>query len=125
MRISDWSSDVCSSDLNQVLHEQVVLLTVVTEDVPRVGAQDRLTIELMDQGFCRIFAHYGFMQTPNIPVALRFAEELGVKIDLERTTYYLGRESVIPSDRSEEHTSDLQSLMRNSYAVFCWTKNKI
>src|SRR3546814_1225611 len=96
---------------NQVLHEQVVLLTVVTEDVPRVGAQDRLTIELMDQGFCRIFAHYGFMQTPNIPVALRFAEELGVKIDLERTTYYLGRESVI---RSEEHTSELKSLMRIS-----------
>jgi KUP system potassium uptake protein len=83
---------------NQVLHEQVVLLTVITEDVPRVGAQDRLSIEPMELGFSRLFLHYGFMQTPNIPVALRLAEEQGLRIDLEKTTYYLGRESVIPSD---------------------------
>ena len=83
---------------NQVLHERVLLLTVITEEVPRVGAHDRLTVESFDQGFHRIYVHYGFMQTPNVPVALRLAEELGMTVDLEHTTYYLGRESIIPSD---------------------------
>ena len=83
---------------NQVLHTQVVLLTVFTEDVPRVGAHERLTIENLGQGFHRVFVHYGFMQTPNIPVALRLAEETGLELDLDHVTYFLGRESVIPTD---------------------------
>ena len=83
---------------NQVLHTQVVLLTVFTEDVPRVGAQDRLTIENLGQGFHRVFVHYGFMQTPNIPVALRLAEGMGLELDLDHVTYFLGRESIIPTD---------------------------
>ena len=83
---------------NQVLHTQVLLLTVITEDVPRVGAQDRLTVEELGQGFHRVLVHYGFMQTPDIPVVLRLAQELGLDMDLERTTYFLGRESVIPTD---------------------------
>jgi KUP system potassium uptake protein len=83
---------------NQVLHTQVVLLTVITEDVPRIGAHERLTIEELGQGFHRIFVHYGFMQTPNVPVALRLAEELGLELDHDRMTYFLGRETVIPTD---------------------------
>jgi KUP system potassium uptake protein len=83
---------------NKVLHSQVILLTVITEEVPRVGAHERLTIEDLGQGFHRIYVHYGFMQTPHIPVALRLAEELGLEIDLDRTTYFLGRESIIPTD---------------------------
>ena len=83
---------------NCVLHEQVLLLTVVTEDVPRVAAADRLKFEELEQGFWRVYVHYGFMQMPNIPVVLRFAEELGLKIDLNHLTYYLGRESLIPTD---------------------------
>lgn len=84
---------------NQVLHNKVFLLTVFTEDVPRVGAQDRLTIEDLGQGFWRVHLHYGFMQTPNVPVALRFAEEeMGLDVDLDRTTYFLGRETIIPTD---------------------------
>jgi len=84
---------------NQVLHEQVLLLTVMTEDVPRVRAEDRLTVEHLGQGFHRVHVHYGFMQTPNIPVALRLIdEEEGLNIDLEKTTYYLGRENIIPAD---------------------------
>jgi KUP system potassium uptake protein len=83
---------------NQVLHGQVLLLTVITEEVPRVGAHERLEIEDLGQGFNRIFVRYGFMQTPNVPVALRLAEELGLEIDLERITYFVGRESIIPTD---------------------------
>ncbi len=83
---------------NQVLHERVILLTVQTEDVPRVAAAERIEVEEMEQGFWRIYVHYGFMQMPNVPVALRFCEEFGLKIDLDHVTYYLGRE-IADSDR--------------------------
>jgi KUP system potassium uptake protein len=82
---------------NQVLHEQVVLLTVVSNDVPRVPAAKRLVISSFSLGFYRVFVNYGFMQSPNLPVALRECERLGLKLDLEKTTYYLGRETLIPS----------------------------
>jgi KUP system potassium uptake protein len=84
---------------NQVLHDQVLLLTVVTEGVPHVGASDRLTVEDLGQGFHRILVRYGFMQMPHIPVALRLAEERGLDIDREHMTYYVGRESVIPTQQ--------------------------
>ncbi|MBS1200190.1 MAG: potassium transport protein Kup [Proteobacteria bacterium] len=84
---------------NQALQEQVILLTVLTEDVPRVGAHERVHVEDLGQGFHRVLIHYGFMQTPNVPVALRLAEELGLKLDGECTTYYVGRETIIPSAR--------------------------
>lgn len=83
---------------NQVLHEQVLLLTVITEDVPRVSAQDRLRVKTLGEGFHRIHLHYGFMQSPDIPVALRLADELGLSIDLDSLTYYVGRETIIPTD---------------------------
>ena len=82
---------------NQVLHEQVLLLTVATEGVPHVGASERLTVEDLGQGFHRVLVRYGFMQIPHIPLALRLAEERGLDIDGEHTTYYVGRESVIPT----------------------------
>ena len=84
---------------NQVLRERVILLTVQTEDVPRVAAAERLRVEEMEQGFWRIFVHYGFMQMPNVPVALRFCEEFGLKVDVDHLTYYLGRESLIPTEQ--------------------------
>lgn len=83
---------------NQVLHQQVLLLTVIIRRVPRIGAQERLSIEDLGQGFHRVLVHYGFMQSPNIPVALRLAEELGLELDLERMTYFLGRQSIIPTE---------------------------
>jgi len=82
---------------NQVLHEQVVLLTVITNDVPRVPASERLEVSQLRQGFYRVFAYYGFMQSPNVPVALRECERYGLNVDLDKTTYYLGWETLIPS----------------------------
>lgn len=83
---------------NKVLHEQVVLVTVITEEVPRVPAAERLEVMELSSGFHRIIVHYGFMQSPNVPVALRACETLGLKIDLDTTTYYLSRASLIPTD---------------------------
>ncbi|MDA3920154.1 MAG: potassium transporter Kup [Salinisphaera sp.] len=82
---------------NQVLHRQVVLLTVHTRDIPWVSAAERLEIEDLGRGFYRLQVYYGFMQVNNVPVALRFAEEYGLTLDVEQMTYYVGRETLIPT----------------------------
>jgi KUP system potassium uptake protein len=82
---------------NQVLHEQVVLLTVVTEELPRVPAADRVEVTLLPHGLARVLVHYGYMQSPNVPVALRECEPFGLRVDVERTTFYLGRETLLPT----------------------------
>jgi KUP system potassium uptake protein len=82
---------------NQVLHEQVILLSVVTKEVPRVSAEKRLEVIKMEQGFSQVIVNYGFMQSPHVPVALRECESFGLKVDLDTTTYYLARETLIPS----------------------------
>jgi KUP system potassium uptake protein len=85
---------------NRVVHEQVILLTVDTAEVPYVPAGERLEVELLGQGFCRIVAHYGFMQDPNVPRALALASSDEFPIDPMKTTYFLGREKLIPAGRS-------------------------
>jgi KUP system potassium uptake protein len=82
---------------NQVLHERVVL-HVSIEDAPRVPASERLHLQTLDQGFFRIEVHYGFMQSPNLPAALRLCEKFGLKLTLDEATYYLGRETLVPSN---------------------------
>ncbi|WP_223913403.1 potassium transporter Kup [Geobacter sp. AOG1] len=84
---------------NQVLHEQVIILTVLTEEVPRVPAAERVSVTVMPLGFARVIVRYGFMQSPNVPVALRQCESLGLSVELEHTTYYLARETVISTPR--------------------------
>jgi KUP system potassium uptake protein len=82
---------------NQVLHEQVILLTVVTKEVPRVTAENRLEVIKMEQGFSQVIVNYGFMQSPHVPVALRECETFGLKVNLDSVTYYLSHETLIPS----------------------------
>lgn len=82
---------------NHVLHEQVILLSVVTREEPRVSAEKRLEVITMDQGVSQVIVNYGFMQSPNVPVALRECELFGLKVDLDSITYYLARETVVPS----------------------------
>ena len=81
---------------NQVLHQRAVLLTVVTERVPRVPPTARVEVENLGQDFYRVIVHYGFMESPNIPAALRSCKRLGLEFDLEQVTFYLGRETLIP-----------------------------
>ncbi|MCX7062112.1 MAG: potassium transporter Kup [Gammaproteobacteria bacterium] len=83
---------------NRVLHQRIVLLTVQTIDEPRVSAVDRLRGWGIAPGIYRLVIRYGFMQTPNVPVALRLSEQLGLDIDIDNVTYFLGRATLIPSD---------------------------
>jgi KUP system potassium uptake protein len=80
---------------NRVLHERNVLLTFVRPEVPFVSADNRVEIQNLGEGLCRIIARYGFMESPNVVSALRAAEEAGVPYVPEETVYVVGRENPI------------------------------
>jgi len=80
---------------NRVVHEHVVLLTIITEDVARVPAERRVRVEELPNGFRRAVAHYGFMETPDIPTLLERPELKDYSI--EYVTFFLGKETVMPS----------------------------
>ena len=81
---------------NKVLHERNVILTIVTDEVPQVAPEKRLETEKLGSGFYRLIAHYGFMEEPNVPELLSAACLDGDQVDLNRTTFFLSRETVVP-----------------------------
>jgi len=85
---------------NKVLHEQVVLLYIVTESVPEVRQDERVEVRDLGQGIFQVVGRYGFMQTPNVPDLLRSCRRKKLKVTLGETSYYLGRESLLTSGRS-------------------------
>jgi KUP system potassium uptake protein len=84
---------------NKVLHEKVVFLTVVTEDVPHVGGAQRVTVRRLGKGFHAVTARYGFMEDPSIDDVLAAARAHQLVIPIEGTTFFLGRETLVASDR--------------------------
>jgi KUP system potassium uptake protein len=84
---------------NKVLHETVVLLHVTTADVPHVPPGQRVSIERLTHGFVRVIVSYGFMDEPDVPEALLEARDQGLYLDPEDTTFFLGRETIIATDR--------------------------
>ncbi|WP_437880710.1 potassium transporter Kup [Pseudomonas sp. LRF_L74] len=84
---------------NQVLHEQVVLLTVVSEDEPRMPPERRFEVEAYGDGFFRVILHFGFMDEPDVPEALRLCHLNDLDFSAMRTTWFLSRETVISTKR--------------------------
>ncbi len=81
---------------NKVLHEQVVLLTVRTEEVPfLMDVRDRVSLEKLEEGFWRVQVHFGFMEKPDVPSALESVKEPGLRFNSMRTTYFIGRETIL------------------------------
>jgi KUP system potassium uptake protein len=85
---------------NHVLHQRVVLVTVLIEESPRIADEDRAEVIEVIEGITRIILHYGFMQYPTIFEGLKLACEQGKLpgIDLTDITYYIGRETIIPRE---------------------------
>ncbi|MCG6925665.1 MAG: potassium transporter Kup [Acidobacteria bacterium] len=77
---------------NKVLHEEVVVLTVVTEEIPYVASGERVEVESLGNGFHRISARYGFMQDPSVPHILAAAKSKGLELTVAETSFFLGRE---------------------------------
>jgi KUP system potassium uptake protein len=81
---------------NKIVHETVVVITVLTENVPRVAADKRREVSSLGQGFFRVRLHYGFMERPNIPRVLKSSSR-EFDIDLADTTFFLSRETLVAS----------------------------
>src|SRR3954454_13492565 len=85
---------------NHVLHQRVVLVTVLIEELPRIPDEDRAEVIEVIPGITRVILHYGFMQYPTIWEGLKLACDQGKLpgIDLADITYYIGRETIIPRE---------------------------
>jgi len=97
------------------LHERIIFVTVQIEDVPRVAAAERAEIKELEPGFYQIILRYGFMQNPNLPVALRFCEVLGLTIDPDNSTFYVGRDTIVMTDQASTLTR-----FKNGTFAFLW-----
>lgn len=84
---------------NQVLHDQVVLMHVRIQDIPYIGADQQVEVHGLADGFYQVILVYGFMDEPDIPGALERCWPLGLQTDPMRTSYFIGRETLIPTPR--------------------------
>ena len=85
---------------NKVLHERIIILQVDTMDVPVVSEANRVEVERLGKGFHTVIAHYGFTEQPDIPEALRACRPHGIAYDEMETSFFLGRETLVPSQHS-------------------------
>jgi KUP system potassium uptake protein len=86
---------------NKVLHEQVILLSIQSAETPFVPRAERMAVTSLGHGFFRVIARYGFMQTPNVPEILRLARAHGLIAEMQETSFYLGRESLLTSGQAK------------------------
>jgi len=96
---------------NQVLHEKVIVLTILYERVPRIPAKQRLKVEDLGLGIWRVEAHYGFMQKPDVPSILRRCCDAGLICDAQTASFFIGRETIVP-------TKDNLPLLQAKYFAF-------
>jgi KUP system potassium uptake protein len=85
---------------NKVLHERIVLLTVITERVPYVAEAARMVLEPLDKGFTEMSLHFGFAEAPAVPAALG-THRAKFPIDIAETSFFLGRETPVPTVQPE------------------------
>ncbi|MES2178856.1 MAG: potassium transporter Kup [Gemmatimonadota bacterium] len=84
---------------NRVIHERVVFLTVLTDDIPFVSDDQRVTVTVIADGFWRVVARYGFMEEPDVPAVMTMAASQGLPFRRDETTYFLGRETIISAEK--------------------------
>jgi KUP system potassium uptake protein len=83
----------------KVMYETAIALTVNFESIPRVASRDRIELAKLAEGFWHITVHFGFIQVPDIPAALRLAKARGCPVNLEDAIYFGARDAVICSKR--------------------------
>ena len=85
---------------NKVLHERVFIVSVNTEQTPRVSPDKRYEIEKLSEDFTKVTLHFGFMESPRVPAALATMRKAGLKFDIMTTSFFLGRRSLKESPNS-------------------------
>jgi KUP system potassium uptake protein len=83
----------------KVLHERVVICSVNVADTPFVSKAKRITVDKLGKGFFAVRISYGFIETPDIPEALNLARAQGLALEPDATTYFLGRETLVPGEK--------------------------
>jgi KUP system potassium uptake protein len=83
---------------NKVIQERIVLITVIFEDVPHVGADRRVAVEPLGQGFYRVTMRFGFMEEPDVPAALALLNDTPTPFDPRSGPFFISRTKVIPSE---------------------------
>ncbi len=86
---------------NKVLHERVLLMSFVSDEIPTVPETERVEIKPLTEGFLQVLVRYGFMESPDMAAVLRILEARGLSIKLMETTFYLGRETLLPTGKSK------------------------
>ncbi len=84
---------------NKTLHEKVVFVTLVTEEIPHVAAADRVEVRSLGEGCWVVTGHHGFMQEPNVLEVLGRCRAHGLEVDIHQATFFLGRETVLATRR--------------------------
>ena len=84
---------------NKVLHEQVLFLSVLTEERPHVPEGERVRVEPLAEGFFAVEVRYGFMEDPDVPQVLRRLDAHDIEVNLGAVTYFLGRETILSTKR--------------------------
>ena len=82
---------------NKVLHQTNLFVTVCNHEVPRIALAERLQVESLDHECWQVVVHYGFKDEPDLPRALAPLREQGVQLDAMITSYFLSRDTVIPT----------------------------
>jgi KUP system potassium uptake protein len=84
---------------NKVLHERILILTVVIDEVPFVDLEDRIEVVDLGENFYRMILRYGFMQQPDVPATLKIVENCGPQIKMMDTSFFLARQTLLASER--------------------------
>jgi KUP system potassium uptake protein len=80
----------------KAIHAQVAVVTVKIDDIPHVPQAQRVSVEQLHSGFWRVRVHFGFMDVVDLPAALEWCAESGLELDMMDTSFFLGRETLIP-----------------------------
>jgi KUP system potassium uptake protein len=102
---------------NKVLHETVILLSIVTEEVPEVPLGEKFRMEALGLGFHRVRASYGFMESPDVTQIMDACAREGLNTRFMETSYFLGRERLIP-----ERTKKAPALPEGMKPLWLWRK---
>jgi KUP system potassium uptake protein len=82
---------------NKVLHQRIVVLTVITEEIPNIPDEERVVVQDLGENAWRIMVHYGFKDEPDIPHALELCAAKGLEFNMMETSFFLNRETLIPT----------------------------
>lgn len=82
---------------NKIIHERVIVLTILSEEVPTIPREERVNIEELGENFFRVTARYGFMETPKIRHIFEACRAKGIDLHVEESTFVLGRETILAS----------------------------